>query len=116
MPGYWRAPACSALCHTLITVSRPSTPSPHGMNTGPRLSALIGFWSESSCSLNIGIDPILHYHGIITLIEYHLNMKFWLGSQASPHFLLRFTWRVLRQEGFTCVYRLRSRKTAGISE
>jgi hypothetical protein len=38
------------------------------------------------------------------------------GAQASPHFLLRFTWRVLRQEGFTCVYRLCSRKTAGISE
>src|SRR5215204_2063484 len=37
-------------------------------------------------------------------------------AQASPHFLLQFTWRVLRQEGFTCVYRLRSRKTAGISE
>src|SRR3954463_5247495 len=35
-------------------------------------------------------------------------------TQASPHFLFRFTWRVLRQEGFTCVYRLRSRKTAGI--
>src|SRR3954464_8617658 len=31
-----------------------------------------------------------------------------LDPQASPHFLLRFTWRVLRQEGFTCVYRLRS--------
>src|SRR3954463_5490921 len=39
-----------------------------------------------------------------------------LYPQASPHFLFRFTWRVLRQEGFTCVYRLRSRKTAGISE
>src|SRR3954451_11595580 len=26
------------------------------------------------------------------------------APQASPHFLLRFTWRVLRHEGFTCVY------------
>ena len=39
-----------------------------------------------------------------------------LELRTYPHFLLQFTWRVLRQEGFTCVYRLRSRKTAGISE
>src|SRR3954451_18854440 len=48
--------------------------------------------------------------------EGRIDVSFCRESQASPHFLLRFTWRVLRHEGFTCVYRLRSRKTAGISE
>src|SRR4051812_15505787 len=70
---------------------------------------------------NLALKPPCYYrirkHIVIPTHKYYILVTdYCVGTQASPHFLLRFTWRLLRHEGFTCVYRLRSRKTAGISE